>query len=50
MSPIPVGGHRTLVWAEHLSSPLKVGAYADFTHLVPEYNELNNNDSLTVFP
>jgi hypothetical protein len=50
MSTIPAGGHRTHVWAEYLSSPLKVGAYADFTHVVPEYNELNNTDTLIVFP
>ena len=47
---IPAGGHCTIFWPEHVYGPLQVGAYADFTHLVPEYNELNNNDSITVVP
>ncbi len=52
----PVGmniaaGHQAVVyWPEHLAGPLKVGAYADFTHVVPEYDEANNTASLTVFP
>jgi hypothetical protein len=50
MSSITPGSQRTIIWAEYLTSPLKVGAYADFTHVVPEYNETNNTDTLTVFP
>jgi hypothetical protein len=50
MSSIAAGSQRAIVWAEYLSGPLKVGAYADFTHVVPEYNEANNTDTLTVFP
>jgi hypothetical protein len=47
---IPAGGSFTVFWPEQLSGPLQVGVYADFTHVVPEYNELNNSDMLTVFP
>ena len=53
-TPVPMnisaGSHQTLIWAEYLTAPLKVGAYANFTHVVPDYNEANNTDALTVFP
>jgi hypothetical protein len=47
---IPAGGHQVVVWPEYVSGPLQVSAYADWTHVVPEYNENNNSASLTVYP
>jgi hypothetical protein len=45
---IPAGGYQVFYFLEH--APVTVGLRADFTHVVPEYNELNNDDSLAITP
>lgn len=47
---IPAHSQAVLIWTEYVTGPLQVGAYADYTHVVPEYNEANNTDSLIVHP
>jgi hypothetical protein len=47
---VPAGDHQVVFWPEYLTGPLKVAAYADATHVVPEYNETNNTASLIVWP
>jgi len=50
--PHPAGSRAVpeVFWAEYLTGSLKVGAYADATHVVPEYNETNTTASLIVWP
>jgi hypothetical protein len=45
---IPAGGYQAVWFLENES--LTVGLLADHTHVVAEYNELNNNDSLDITP
>src|SRR5262245_45171712 len=45
---IPAVGYRMFFFAEH--APLRVSLTADFTHLVPEYNEANNEAILDIVP
>ena len=51
LSGVPAFAQEVSPAVHHdVSGPLQVSAYADWTHVVPEYNENNNSASLTVYP